>query len=169
MILGALAGGLVGTVVLTTGSRLAQQLGWTRMDIPLLLGTVFTAERGRAMAIGYAIHFANGLLFALAYGLVFEATGSAGWLFGLALGAAHGAFAGGGLLNVLLPVVHPRMGTPWTDARSAPLWSRPASCSRTTGARPWSRPSRCTSPTVRSSARSPRSEPGAPSRAAARC
>ena len=125
MILGALAGGLVGTVVLTTGSRLAQQLGWTRMDIPLLLGTVFTAERGRAMAIGYAIHFANGLLFALAYGLVFEATGSAGWLFGLALGAAHGAFAGGGLLNVLLPVVHPRMGTPWTDARSAPLLEPP--------------------------------------------
>ena len=125
MILGALAGGLVGTVVLTTGSRLAQQLGWTRMDIPLLLGTVFTAERGRAMAIGYAIHFANGLLFALAYGLLFEATGSAGWLFGLALGAAHGAFAGGGLLNVLLPVVHPRMGTPWTDARSAPLLEPP--------------------------------------------
>jgi hypothetical protein len=125
VILGALAGGLVGTVVLTTGSRLAQQLGWTRMDIPLLLGTVFTAERGRAMMIGYAIHFANGLLFALAYGLVFEATGSAGWLFGLALGAAHGAFAGGGLLNVLLPVVHPRMGTPWTDARSAPLLEPP--------------------------------------------
>ena len=42
--------GLVGTVVLTTGSRLAQRLGWTRMDIPLLLGTIFTAERGRARA-----------------------------------------------------------------------------------------------------------------------
>ena len=125
MILGALAGGLVGTIVLTTGSRLAQQLGWTRMDIPLLLGTIFTAERGRAIVAGYAIHFANGLLFSLAYGLIFEATGRAGGGFGLLLGAAHGAFAGGGLLNVLLPVVHPRMGTSWTDARSTPLLEPP--------------------------------------------
>ncbi len=125
MILGALAGGLVGTVVLTTGSRLAQHLGWTRMDIPLLLGTVFTVSRARASVVGYAIHFANGLLFALVYGLVFEATGRAGWLFGLLLGAVHGAFAGGALLNVLLPAVHPRMGTAWTDARSAPLLEPP--------------------------------------------
>jgi hypothetical protein len=125
MILGALAGGLVGTIVLTSGSRLAQNLGWTRMDIPLLLGTIFTPERGRATVIGYAIHFANGLVFALAYGLVFEATGRAGWFFGMLLGAVHGLFAGGGLLNVLLPVVHPRMGKPWTDARSAPVLEPP--------------------------------------------
>ena len=125
MIAGALAGGLVGTIVLTTGSRLAQQLGWTRMDIPLLLGTAFSADRGRATAIGYAIHFANGLVFSLAYGLVFSAVGTAGALFGLALGAAHGVFAGAGLLNVLLPVVHPRMGKPWTDARSTPVLEPP--------------------------------------------
>jgi hypothetical protein len=125
VIVGALAGGLVGTVVLTSGSRLAQHLGWTRMDIPLLLGTIFTPERGRATVIGYAIHFANGLVFALAYGLVFEATDRAGWLFGMLLGAVHGLFAGGGLLNVLLPVVHPRMGKPWTDARSAPVLEPP--------------------------------------------
>lgn len=125
MIAGALAGGLVGTIVLTTGSRLAQQLGWTRMDIPLLLGTAFSAERGRATAIGYAIHFANGLVFSLAYGLVFSAVGTAGALFGLALGAAHGVFAGAGFLNVLLPVVHPRMGKPWTDARATPVLEPP--------------------------------------------
>lgn len=125
MIVGALAGGLVGTVVLTVGGRLAQQLGWTRMDIPLLLGTAFTSARGRATAIGYAIHFVNGMLFSLVYGLVFAAVGEAGALFGLALGAAHGAFAGGGLLSVLLPVVHPRMGTPWTDSRSTPVLEPP--------------------------------------------
>jgi uncharacterized membrane protein YagU involved in acid resistance len=125
VILGALAGGLVGTVVLTTGSRLAQQLGWSRMDIPLLLGTAFSADRGRATAIGYAIHFANGLLFSLVYGLVFSAVGEAGALLGLALGAVHGLFAGAGLLNVLLPVVHPRMGTPWTDSRSTPVLEPP--------------------------------------------
>ena len=125
MIVGALAGGFVGTIVLTTGSRLAQQLGWSRMDIPLLLGTAFSADRGRATAIGYAIHFANGLVFSLFYGLVFSAVGEAGALFGLALGAVHGIFAGAGLLNVLLPVVHPRMGKPWTDARDTPVLEPP--------------------------------------------
>jgi hypothetical protein len=125
MILGALAGGFVGTIVLTTGSRLAQELGWTRMDIPLLLGTAFTSDRNRAMVIGYAIHFANGILFSLLYGLVFEAIGRAGLLLGLALGFVHGAFAGGALLNVLLPAVHPRMGAPWTDAREAPILEPP--------------------------------------------
>jgi hypothetical protein len=125
VIVGALAGGLVGTIVLTTGSRLAQQLGWSRMDIPLLLGTAFSADRARATAIGYAIHFANGLVFSLLYGLVFSAVGEAGALFGLALGAVHGLFAGAGLLNVLLPVVHPRMGRPWTDARETPVLEPP--------------------------------------------
>jgi hypothetical protein len=125
VIVGALAGGLVGTVVLTSGSLVAQRLGWTRMDIPLLLGTIFSADRARATAIGYAIHFGNGLAFALVYGLVFEATGRAGALFGLLLGAAHGLFAGGGLLSVLLPAIHPRMGKPWTDARSTPVLEPP--------------------------------------------
>jgi hypothetical protein len=125
VIVGALAGGLVGTIVLTTGSRLAQQLGWTRMDIPLMLGTAFSADRGRATAIGYAIHFGNGLVFSLFYGLVFAAVGESGALFGLALGAVHGMFAGAGLLNVLLPVVHPRMGSPWTDARDTPVLEPP--------------------------------------------
>jgi len=35
---GALAGGFVGTIVLTTGLRAAQETGRTRMDSPLLLG-----------------------------------------------------------------------------------------------------------------------------------
>jgi len=125
VIVGALAGGLVGTVVLTTGSRLAQQLGWTRMDLPLLLGTAFTASRNRAMVIGYALHFGNGLAFSLLYGLVFAAVDQAGVLLGLALGAAHGAFAGGALMNLLLPAVHPRMGTPWTDSRATPVLEPP--------------------------------------------
>src|SRR5207248_3227344 len=86
---GALAGGAVGAVVLASGYRIAQELGWTRMDIPLLLGTIFTENRSRASAIGYAVHFLNGLVFALVYAGVFEAVGRAGWLLGLALGAVH--------------------------------------------------------------------------------
>jgi hypothetical protein len=122
---GALVGGAVGTIVLTSGLRVAQELGVTRMDIPLLLGTVFTDRRDRASVIGYVIHFFNGLLFALAYYGVFRAVGHAGWLFGAALGIVHAALAGGALLTVLLPAVHPRMGTPWTDAEETPLLEAP--------------------------------------------
>ena len=121
----ALAGGFVGTIVLTSSLRLAQELGLTRMDIPLLLGTVFTANRSHANVIGYALHFVNGLLFALLYYVVFHAVGHAGWLFGLGLGAVHALFAGGALVGVLLPAVHPRMGTPWSDAEETPLLEPP--------------------------------------------
>ena len=122
---GALVGGVVGTIVLTSGLRVAQELGVTRMDIPLLLGTIFTDRRDRASVIGYVIHFFNGLLFALAYYGVFRAVGHAGWLFGAALGIVHAALSGGALLTVLLPAVHPRMGTPWTDAEETPLLEAP--------------------------------------------
>ncbi|HYY32322.1 MAG TPA: hypothetical protein VE693_01890 [Gaiellaceae bacterium] len=122
---GALAGGLVGTVVLTSGLRIAQELGWTRMDIPLLLGTVFTDNRSRASVYGYFLHFGNGLLFALVYYGIFRAVGRAGWGFGAALGVVHAMFAGGALVTVLLPAVHPRMGTPWSDAEETPLLEPP--------------------------------------------
>jgi hypothetical protein len=125
LILGAVAGGLVGTVVLTSGLRLAQELGWTRMDIPLLIGTAFSTRRSRAQAVGYAVHFANGVLFSLIYAFVFAAVDETSWWFGALLGAVHALFAGGPLANVLLPVVHPRMGTPWTDAEEAPLLEPP--------------------------------------------
>jgi hypothetical protein len=122
---GSLAGGLIGTVILTSGLRVSQELGWTRMDLPLLLGTIFTADRSRASVIGYAVHFLNGLLFSLAYAGIFEAVGRAGWDLGLALGAVHALLAGGGLVTVILPAVHPRMGTHWTDAEEAPLLEPP--------------------------------------------
>jgi hypothetical protein len=38
---GAIAGGFVGTLVLTSGLRAASELRLTRMDLPFLLGTVF--------------------------------------------------------------------------------------------------------------------------------
>ncbi len=122
---GAVAGGVIGTVVLTTGLRGAQEFGLTRMDLPLLLGTVFSQDRRRAVVLGYALHFVNGVLFALAYYAIFAATDRAGWLFGLGLGAVHGLFAGSGLVNVLLPAIHPRMGTAWSDARETPLLEPP--------------------------------------------
>jgi hypothetical protein len=122
---GALAGGVIGTIILTSGLRIAQVAGWTRMDIPLLLGTMFTDNRSRASAIGYLLHFVNGLLFALAYYAVFSAVGRAGWVFGAGLGFVHAAFSGGALVNAILPAVHPRMGTPWSDAEETPILEPP--------------------------------------------
>jgi hypothetical protein len=121
----ALVGGVVGTIVLTSSLRAAQELGLTRMDLPLLLGTIFTGDRGRAALYGYAIHFFNGLVFTGLYALAFWATGTAGWIFGAALGLVHALIAGTALIYILLPVVNPRMGTAWTDAEEAPLLEPP--------------------------------------------
>jgi len=122
---GAIAGGVIGTVILTSTLRIAQAAGWTRMDIPLLLGTMFTDNRSRASALGYVLHFVNGILFALAYYLVFRAVGHTGWWFGAVLGLVHAMFAGGALVNAILPAVHPRMGTPWSDAEETPILEPP--------------------------------------------
>ena len=125
MIWGAVVGGLVGTLVLTTLLRAASELGFTRMDIPFLLGTAFTADRVRAKAIGYGLHFGFGIAFALAYYAIYLVIYASGFLLGALFGLVHGLFAGTALVNILLPVVHPRMGTGFTAAGSAPLLEPP--------------------------------------------
>ncbi len=121
----AIAGGFIGTLVLTTGLRGASELGLTRMDIPFLLGTAFCRSRTRAKTVGYALHFAAGLLFALVYVEMFEVIGRSGWVIGALFGLAHAMFAGTALVNILLPAIHPRMGTTFSAADSAPLLEPP--------------------------------------------
>jgi hypothetical protein len=121
----ALAGGFVGTLVLTTALAAGSQLRLTRMDIPFLLGTAFTDDRARARVLGYALHFVAGLVFALLYYAVFVVLGQAGWWLGLLLGLVHALFAGSTLVNMLLPFVHPRMGTLESAADSSPLLEAP--------------------------------------------
>ena len=111
MIWGALVGGFLGTVVLTTTLRAAGELGLTRMDLPFLLGTAVSEDRVRAKLIGYSLHFVFGLVFAVGYYAVFAAIGESGALLGALLGLLHALFAGTALVNVILPAVHPRMGT----------------------------------------------------------
>lgn len=121
----ALAGGFAGTLVLTTVLRAASELRMTRMDLPFLLGTAVTSDRARAKAIGYLAHFGFGFVFALGYWWLFSSVGHAGWVLGALFGVAHAAFATTALVTVLLPVVHPRMGTSFTAAGSAPLLEPP--------------------------------------------
>ena len=122
---GTLAGGFVGTLMLTTLLRAASELRLTRIDLPFLLGTIVTADRLRAKALGYLLHFFFGFFFALGYYAVFRALGRAGWMLGAALGLVHGVFTASALVNVLLPVVHPRMGTPLSTIDSETLLEPP--------------------------------------------
>lgn len=125
MIWGALVGGLLGTIVLTTLMRAAGELGWTRMDLPFLLGTAVSYDRVRAKVVGYALHFVFGLVFAVGYWAVFATLDQSGALIGAILGLVHALFAGTALVNILLPAVHPRMGTGFDAAGSAPLLEPP--------------------------------------------
>lgn len=122
---GALAGGFAGTLALTTALAGASQLGWTRADIPFLLGTAFSLDRTRARVIGYVLHFVAGIGFAIGYWILFVAVGASGWWLGALFGLGHALFVGTALVNTMLPLIHPRMGTPMTAADAAPLLEPP--------------------------------------------
>ena len=121
----AMAGGFVGTLVLTTCLRAASELGLTRMDLPFLLGTAFSADRTHAKALGYGLHFVAGQAFAAVYYAVFVAIDESSWWLGGAFGLVHGLFAGTALVSTLLPLVHPRMGSAQSAANSSPLLEPP--------------------------------------------
>jgi uncharacterized membrane protein YagU involved in acid resistance len=100
--------GFASTVVLTSILAGSQGIGMTRMNIPYLLGTIFTPDRDRAKFIGFFLHFANGWIFSLVYVAAFQAVGRATWWFGALIGAVHAVF----ILTVALPALpalHPRM------------------------------------------------------------
>jgi hypothetical protein len=120
-----LVGGLFGTMLLTIVLRCAGELGYTRMDLSFLLGTTVTSNRRRAKAIGYIFHFVLGLGFAFVYAACFVVLGESSWMLGALLGGAHGLFVAAVLVNVLLPAVHPRMGTPNTAANEIALIEPP--------------------------------------------
>lgn len=102
--------GFIATVFLSTLMAAAQGLGLSRMSLPFMLGTAFTADRDRAMVIGFAVHFINGWLFAFFYALVFEDLRLTGWSLGGAIGAAQGLTVLI-LLMPILPFLHPRMAS----------------------------------------------------------
>lgn len=102
--------GFAGTTILTTIMRGAQALGRTRVDLPLMLGLMVTADRDRAKVYGFLIHLVNGWLFAFLYATVFHQLRRATWWLGALVGAFHALF----VLVIgmsLLPGMHPRMAT----------------------------------------------------------
>ncbi len=105
--------GFVATLAQTTLMAGAQGIGLSRMSIPFILGTIFTANRDRAPLIGFLVHLANGWLIAFVYGLMFESLGRTGAWIGAAVGLGHGLVI---LVAVmpLLPGWHPRMASEHT-------------------------------------------------------
>lgn len=102
--------GLIATAALTAVMIGAQLAGFTRLDLPLMLGSIVVADPDRARVAGFLIHLVNGQGFALGYAAVFAAAGEASWWAGGLLGVLHGAVA---LLVIvpLLPGIHPRMAS----------------------------------------------------------
>ncbi len=102
--------GFIGTIVLTGIIVGAQLAGWTRIDMPLILGSMFTGRVDRARVIGIVAHLAMGQVFALLYAVGFHLLSRAGPLLGALFGALHG-LAVLTLLLPFLPALHPRMAS----------------------------------------------------------
>src|SRR5213080_3035975 len=102
--------GFVATVILTGIMVAGQLLGFSRMDLPYILGTIFVEDVDRARVLGFLIHLANGQAFALLYAGAFALIGRASWWLGALFGLAHG-LAALTVIVPLLPGVHPRMAS----------------------------------------------------------
>jgi hypothetical protein len=102
--------GLVASTLLTCVMIAAQLAGLTRLDLPLLLGTLISPDPDRARAAGFLIHLTMGQVFALGYAAVFALLGWATWWLGAILGLLHVTIA----LTALVPLlagVNPRMAS----------------------------------------------------------
>ena len=80
--------GLVATAALTAVMIAAQLAGLTRLDLPLVLGTLVTEDPDRARVAGFFIHLAVGQGFALGYAATFALLHRATWWLGALLGLA---------------------------------------------------------------------------------
>jgi uncharacterized membrane protein YagU involved in acid resistance len=102
--------GLVATTTLTAVMIAAQLAGLSRLDLPLVLGTLLTPDPDHARIAGFVVHLVVGQVFALGYAAVFALLDQATWWLGALLGLLHVSVA----LTVLLPVLpglHPRMAS----------------------------------------------------------
>lgn len=108
----AILWGFGATIILTTIMVSSKYLGLTRIDLPFMLGTIFTGSRDKAVRIGFLSHMIMGWIFAFIYGVAFNIADLRTWWFGLAIGFVHAAFvltAGLQILNSF----HPRMARPF--------------------------------------------------------
>ncbi|MDP9418902.1 MAG: hypothetical protein M3P53_01905 [Actinomycetota bacterium] len=116
--------GVIATSLLTGVLIMAQLAGLTRLDLPLMLGTVFVADPDRARVVGFFVHLGFGQVFAFGYAASFALLGNATWWLGALLGGAH-VLVAGTVLVPLLPGVHPRMASERAGASEGPVLEPP--------------------------------------------
>jgi hypothetical protein len=104
--------GFAATLILTTIMAASKPLGITRMDLPFILGTLFTPNRNKAPVYGFVTHLFIGWLFAFIYAFAFESAKIYTWWFGIAIGFVHGAFVLSAGLQII-SAFHPRMAQPY--------------------------------------------------------
>lgn len=103
--------GLISTAALTIVMIVAQLTGLTRLDLPLLLGTLLTEDPDRARMVGFVVHLGVGQGFALGYAATFALLDRSAWWLGALLALLHVSVA----LTVFVPLlagVHPRIASP---------------------------------------------------------
>jgi hypothetical protein len=125
--------GLISTAALTAVMIAAQLAGLTRLDLPLVLGTLLTEDPDRARVAGFFIHLLAGQIFALGYAMTFALLHQATWWLGGLLGLLHVAVA----LTVILPLlpgVHPRMASQRAGPSSAASLEPPGALALNYGA-----------------------------------
>jgi len=102
--------GVAATAALTALLIGAQMAGLTRLDIPLLLGTMVAEDLDHARAAGFLMHLFFGQVFALGYALGFAVLDLATWWLGALFGLLHVGIALTAIIP-LLPGVHPRIAS----------------------------------------------------------
>lgn len=102
--------GLIATLGMVSVTYASQNFGWSRLNLPFLLGTAFTGDRRSANVLGFLLYLIVGWLFALIYYLLFAAIGRATWWIGAIIGAVHAMLLLTALLP-LLPSMHPRVAS----------------------------------------------------------
>ena len=116
--------GLLATTALTAVLIVSQLGGLTRLDLPMMLGTLVVDDPDRARVLGFVLHLGIGQVFALGYAAVFALVGHAGWVLGAILGLLHAAVA----LTVLVPLlpgIHPRMASTRSGPATEPALEPP--------------------------------------------
>ena len=104
--------GLAATIVLTIVLAASKPLGWSRMDLPFMLGTLFTPNRNRAPFYGFLAHLVMGWFFAFLYAIAFESLQLFTWWLGVLMGFVHALFVLTTGLQIL-NAFHPRMARPY--------------------------------------------------------
>lgn len=102
--------GFVASIALVAAESIAQSLGLTRLNLPLILGSAITPDRDRARALGVLMHIFIGWAFSIFYVVAMNFLGGPTWYHGALIGFCHALF-----ICVIgwqiLPGIHPRMAS----------------------------------------------------------